>query len=81
MGEYEVLKRWLFINGLVSHSSSMSLPLSLQDEVDGFNCSCVLGFSGHNCEINDDDCVMNPCQNSGTCMVCLPLHYNVTPQL
>ena len=43
--------------------------LSSQDEVNGFNCSCDVGFTGHTCTINIDDCVMNPCENGATCEV------------
>jgi len=28
----------------------------------------VAGFSGDNCELNDDDCVDNGCANGGTCV-------------
>ena len=33
----------------------------------GYNCSCPRGFSGNNCEINEDDCKGVVCQNGGTC--------------
>ena len=49
-------------------SSVADLP-PLQDEVNGFNCSCAVGFTGQTCSINIDDCVVNPCENSGTCVV------------
>ena len=48
--------------------SVADLPL-LQDEVNGFNCSCAAGFTGQICSINIDDCIMNPCDNAGTCVV------------
>ena len=41
----------------------------LQDEVNGFNCSCAAGFTGQICSINIDDCAVNPCDNAGTCVV------------
>ncbi|XP_052828928.1 protein crumbs isoform X1 [Octopus bimaculoides] len=37
------------------------------DPKEKFVCSCKVGFTGKNCEINIDDCVNNPCQNNGTC--------------
>lgn len=30
---------------------------------------CKLGFSGRNCENNDDNCTPNPCKNGGICKV------------
>ena len=33
-----------------------------------YSCSCRAGFAGDNCEININDCDVNPCFNSGTCI-------------
>ena len=35
--------------------------------IGGYNCICVNGFEGHNCEIDVDDCAIQPCLNGGTC--------------
>ena len=51
-------------------SSAADLP-PLQDETNGFNCSCAVGFTGQVCSINIDDCPTNPCENGGTCLVCI----------
>jgi len=32
-----------------------------------YNCTCVMGWEGDNCEINIDECESNPCQNGATC--------------
>lgn len=32
-----------------------------------YDCSCTPGFSGTNCEINNNECLSNPCQNGGSC--------------
>ena len=51
---------------------------SAQDEVNGFNCSCAAGFTNRDCTINIDDCVMNQCENGGTCKVCAHLLQQLT---
>ena len=37
------------------------------NEAAGFRCVCPVGFAGRNCEVNTDDCAVNPCLNGGTC--------------
>ncbi|XP_052682659.1 fibropellin-3-like [Crassostrea angulata] len=37
------------------------------DLVNDYQCDCVSGFNGTNCENNIDDCSPDPCQNNGTC--------------
>jgi len=39
-----------------------------QDQANGYECTCVLGFTGADCETNIDDCASSPCVN-GTCVV------------
>lgn len=31
-------------------------------------CFCPEGFTGHACEINIDECAVNPCKNGGKCI-------------
>lgn len=42
------------------------------DKKSGFNneyeCKCVFGFTGKNCETNIDDCNPNPCKNNSICV-------------
>lgn len=33
-----------------------------------YNCSCVTGFTGLNCEQNIDDCLLNPCRQFEQCV-------------
>nr|CAD7408780.1 unnamed protein product [Timema poppensis] len=35
---------------------------------DRYECECVQGFSGNDCEININECLSNPCQHGGTCV-------------
>lgn len=32
-----------------------------------YNCLCDSGWSGKNCDINNNECESNPCMNGGTC--------------
>ena len=41
----------------------------MQDGFNNYTCVCKLGFSGKNCETNEDDCKPNPCKNGGLCKV------------
>ncbi|XP_072239661.1 protein jagged-1b-like [Leuresthes tenuis] len=34
---------------------------------DKYHCSCPEGFSGLNCQIDVDECLVNPCSHGGTC--------------
>lgn len=38
------------------------------DMVNGYRCTCPVGFTGEHCEINVDDCQGDPCLNGGTCV-------------
>lgn len=35
--------------------------------IDRYNCICDSGWSGINCDINNNECESNPCMNGGTC--------------
>lgn len=37
------------------------------DGINGFTCSCTLGFSGKDCSVRSDACSRVPCENGGTC--------------
>jgi len=42
---------------------------NLQGGVSDYNCTCVTGWEGQNCDINTDDCTPDPCENGATCNV------------
>ncbi|MDP6945530.1 MAG: calcium-binding EGF-like domain-containing protein, partial [Myxococcota bacterium] len=69
-GEPDVLTRRTGRPGFQAHVSH-TIPCenggACVDFVNAYTCNCAPGFSGFNCEINDDDCDPNPCQNGGTC--------------
>ncbi|XP_064636324.1 cadherin-related tumor suppressor-like [Lineus longissimus] len=48
-------------------SSSQSLVITTPDNNGGFTCTCRNGFSGPYCNISDNNCQNNPCNNGGQC--------------
>lgn len=50
-----------------------------QDLVNGYSCSCEVGWSGQRCEVNIDDCDPNQCQNEATCTV--SCSYAIIPRI
>ena len=40
--------------------------------MNSYSCTCHAGWSGTNCDINIDDCLSQPCNNGGTCIVSIP---------
>lgn len=38
------------------------------DDDHGYTCECDTGFSGKNCEVNDNDCINTPCKHGATCI-------------
>ncbi|KAH8878267.1 Protein slit [Schistosoma japonicum] len=33
-----------------------------------YRCECLTGWIGNDCQINQDDCVYNRCENGATCV-------------
>ena len=42
---------------------------NLQGGIRDYNCMCVAGWEGQNCDIDTNDCILNPCENGATCNV------------
>lgn len=38
------------------------------DLMNGYSCTCPIGFAGFLCDININECSSNPCLNNGTCI-------------
>ena len=36
--------------------------------INNYQCACVAGFTGRDCEVDIDDCQAAPCENNGTCI-------------
>jgi hypothetical protein len=41
----------------------------------GFQCQCMPGYSGDNCETNNNDCATANCPSSATCIDVVNAHY------
>ena len=44
-------------------------PGTCEDMLNGYQCHCILGYNGTNCENNIDECSSRPCLNRATCEV------------
>lgn len=40
---------------------------SCSDEVNSFHCTCLMGFMGHRCAQEVNECLSSPCKNGATC--------------
>lgn len=59
------------LTAYTSRNSCASNPCqnggTCSDVYNGYQCACVAGASGTNCETDIDECATTPCQNGGQC--------------
>ena len=62
----DVSKRDTYVN---DYEEWLTVILCLQDQVNGFQCTCPSGYFGDRCQSDRDDCISQPCMNGATCHV------------
>lgn len=67
-----IVGSFLFFQSMTSITSASPYLLSTGgrciDQLDGYSCVCPAGYSGQQCQNNDDDCQGKPCLNNGVCI-------------
>lgn len=57
----------VFVDYCIADLCQNGAKCSDEDGDNMYHCECTVGFTGHQCETNIDDCSGVTCQNGGTC--------------
>lgn len=65
---YVVFPILFFIDIVNCASNPCNNDATCVEVADGYKCVCQAGFTGPNCEIDEDECVSSPCATGATCV-------------
>jgi hypothetical protein len=65
-------RAWEVLDSSQSQTEVFGSRVALSDcgwfDIAVYACLCEAGYSGHNCDHDDNECASSPCENGGSCM-------------